>query len=194
MIINVLSLAFILGLPLLVGAVDEPVIAPGALLQIALKGIPAEDSRRLDGCYRVSSNSILRLPDLKEPLRIAGLKPSEISHSIEIAYVASGRFKTPKAETTLIAEWDRSAGPAIVMGGLVRHPGPQNFSAGMTVEQAVKGAGGIAEHGNPEIAYLYRDGKSSVLDLTDDQDKNRQLKPNDVLEVSFKSSHSAVVR
>lgn len=75
---------------------------------------------------------------------------------------------------------------AVTVGGFVRQPGPVAFSHGMTIWQAIQGAGGATEFGSLRRVKILRDGKAKIYDATKAKFMAVTLEANDTIEVPQK--------
>lgn len=171
---------------LLSGVQAQTVIAPGRAIEIQIKGVPAEEMQRVSGTYTVSESGLIRMPLLGGPIRAAGLSPTALAQNIEAAYRSAEIYTTPTIN--VIASTDETLAEYLVtIGGQVKRPGPVKYSRDMTVYQALQSGGGATEFGSMYRVSLIRRGKVTVLDLTDNKNKNLLVEPNDTIEVPQKN-------
>jgi len=169
---NVLPILLIAILPLHAG------VKEGDSVQITVRGIPAVEQEKINGHYRVAAGG-LRLPFLKSRLPVVGLGPEQIAVAAEQAYKAEGVYQQPAIDVEIIRGADRDHQEAVVsVGGQVRRAGPISFRQGMTLLQAIQGAGDRNEFGSRNIK-LIRNGKTTALDFRKPEHKNYALQPND---------------
>ena len=167
-----ISMMFLAILPLHAG------VKEGDSVQITVRGIPAVEQEKINGPYRVGAGG-LRLPFLKSRLPVTGLEPEQIAAAAEQAYKAEGVYQQPAIDVDIIRGADQKGQEAVVsVGGQVRRSGPISFRQGMTLLQAIQGAGDRNEFGGRNIR-LIRNGKTIALDFRKPEHKNYSLQPND---------------
>ncbi|MGJ8642617.1 MAG: YfbK domain-containing protein [Luteolibacter sp.] len=124
---------------------------------------------------RRSALSLLSAPEKKEaPNESIALAENSPPQS-EIASPKPTRLSASKAE------------PQIHIGGQVRTTGPFDFKEGTTLGDAVAIAGGATEFGSRKRVKVYRDGKATTYNLTDDSFANLELQAGDTIEVPQKN-------
>lgn len=72
------------------------------------------------------------------------------------------------------------------VGGQVREPGEVTVVEGMTVEEALKAAGGATEFGARNRVTLHRNGEEITIDLNTNKGKAMKVQAYDVLEIPQK--------
>lgn len=118
-------------------------------------------------------------------VQAAGFEPTELSHMLSERYEAE--LTNPRVTVIVLA-----FGGQVFVGGEVKSPSAVAFATGMTVLQAIDGAGGFLDTAKPERVVLIRhtDGayKAHELDLKKaltgkDLSVNVSLQPSDIVHV-----------
>jgi protein involved in polysaccharide export with SLBB domain len=166
-------------------------LAPGDKVKITLRGVPSDDQSRINGEYLLSDGGYLRMPGLPEDISAKGLTRDELARKIELAYRKSEIYTAPVIEVEILNGANKNdEGTFVTIGGSVRTAGKVPFRKGMTLIEAIQGAGDRNEFGGPRIE-LRRDGKLYHLDFRQEAGKNFSIAPNDnirVLEIRFGES------
>ena len=187
-----------IGLLLPLAAAPLVKLSEGDTLQITVRGVPASEQQGINGDYTVDDRGGVRLPHLEAPLNAKGLSASQFARAAEEAYRKAGIYRAPAIEVVSKADI-KAPGAMISVGGHVARDGRFPFQKGMTVLQAIDGAGGRNEFASRNI-YLYRGGKRVCLDFNNLSHKNIALQQGDSLQVAqrpalvdrWKGSHEEV--
>jgi len=156
-------------------------LEPGDAIQLTVRGIPPGEQGGINGPYTLDDRGAVRLPLLSAPLRAQGMSVSEFARAAERAYRDAGIYTAPAIEVVAKAQIE-AEGAKISVGGHVARDGRYPFQKGMTVLQAIDGAGGRNEFASRNIV-LYRKGKRVCLDFLELSHKNIVLEPGDSLQV-----------
>lgn len=160
-------------------------IQPGRAIQININGVPSEEKGRIDAVYPVSESGMINLPFIGA-VRAAGLR------SEQLAAVLQQRFKAAEIYTDPVFQVIDSNAKSIeqqvvYLGGDVGRTGAVPYNRTLTLYQALQAAGGETEFGSIKRVALFRDGKRTQYDLTQPQNMNIPLQPNDTIEVPRKN-------
>jgi len=166
-------------------------LAPGDKVKITLRGVPIDDQTRINGDYMLSDSGSLRMPSLSEDIQAKGLTRDELARKIELAYRKGEIYTAPTIEVEILNGANKNdEGTFVTIGGFVRTAGKVPFRKGMSLMEAIQGAGDRNEFGGPRIE-LRRDGVLHKLDYRQEAGKNFPIEPNDnirVLEVMLGES------
>jgi protein involved in polysaccharide export with SLBB domain len=175
-IVGILCLALTASLP-------AAGLAPGDKVKITLRGVPSDDQTRINGEYSLSDNGNLRMPSINEDISAKGLTRDELARKIELAYRKSEIYTSPTIEVEILNGANKNdEGTFVTIGGNVRTAGKVPFRKGMTLMEAIQGAGDRNEFGGPRIE-LRRDGKLHKIDYRQEEGKNFIIEPNDNIRV-----------
>jgi polysaccharide biosynthesis/export protein VpsN len=163
----------------------QSVISAGRAIQIEIRGVPPEEQSRVNGLYTVSEGGTINMPFINT-VRAAGLTPTALGSSIAAAYKSAQIYKEPNVQVQSSSA-EQIEKQLVHVGGQVRRTGPVEFVQGLTIYQAVQGAGGASEFGAINRVQLLRGGSVKTLDLTVTQFMNFPLQPNDTLTVPEKN-------
>ncbi len=75
----------------------------------------------------------------------------------------------------------------VTIGGQVRRAGPVHYRKDLTLYAAIQAAGGPTEFGSMRRVKVIRNGKATVYDLKNDQQKSVKVVPEDMIEVPQKN-------
>lgn len=171
-----------IGLLLPLAAVPPIKLSEGDTLRITFRGIPLKEQQTINGNYTVNDEGGVRLPYLNQPLPARGLSALQFARAAERAYTDEDIYRAPAIEVVCEAHL-KAPGAMISVGGHVSRDGRFPFQKGMTVLQAIDGAGGRNEFASRNI-YLYRNGKRVCLDFEKIAHKNIVLLQGDSLQVA----------
>ena len=129
------------------------IINPDDSISVTVYGSP-----ELTRVYRVGSDGALRLPLLKSPMNIAGMRPAAVEAAIAAALEASGLFVAPSVTVALA---DVASRPISVVGA-VRTPVTFQMVGRVTLLDALARAGGITPDSGPDIVLVRPDPNSSA--------------------------------
>ena len=156
-------------------------IEAGQSVYVVILGVPAEEKAKIDAVYPISEEGMINLPFIGK-LQAAGIETKELAEKIQKGYHDAEIYKG--AIIQVIGYFPFGPNEKFVhLGGQISIPGPQKFTEGMTIYQAVQLAGGVTDFGDLEQVVLWRSGTEQILDFTKAQGKAVILKPNDTIEV-----------
>lgn len=160
-------------------------IQPGRALIITISGVPTEEKTRFDVNYPVSESGMINMPLIGQ-VKAAGLRADQLQTILQQRYKAAGIYTHP---TFQVIDTDQAKPMAqvVVVGGQVRRPGPVPWNRNMTLYQAIANAGGPTEFGSMKRVKLLRAGKQRLYDLTQLQNMQIALEPEDTIEVPQKT-------
>jgi protein involved in polysaccharide export with SLBB domain len=156
-------------------------IISGRGIEIRIQGVPPEEKGRIDGVYSVSGSGTVRMPLIGE-VSVSGMTTNSAAAKLEAIYRNAGIYTTPTFQISASGA-DAVRQDMVTISGFVSGPGPKPFTPGMTLYQAVAAAGGPNTFGNLKKVLLMRGKTSRVYDLTNLQDRNVVLQPDDTIEV-----------
>lgn len=181
------SLAFLLTILLSISAsnswllASETVLKSGQSFALRIGGVPGDEMAMLNQKFSISDAGVIRLPYLKEGIRAAGLKPSELARSIERAYVAAEIYTQPTIQIDVSSE---SAERYVSVIGEVRAPQTVGYLPGITLLDVIAQAGGFTDFAYTREVKLTRGKEVSFHRLnSSDPDQNVRLEPNDIVTV-----------
>ncbi len=133
------------------------VINPDDSISVSVYGSP-----EMTRVYRVNSDGTLRLPLLREPVRVAGLRPPLVEAAIADALEAQGLFVSPSVTVALS---DVASRPISVVGA-VRTPVTFQMISRVNLLDALARAGGVTPDAGPDIILVRpaADGAPSLLE------------------------------
>jgi protein involved in polysaccharide export with SLBB domain len=161
-------------------------IEAGTSVQIAIMGVPSEEKGRIDGLYPVSESGTINLPFVNK-IRAAGLSPENLAVVIQNAYKAAEIYNNPTFQVISTVAGSSVLNQVVTMGGQVGRTGPIPWNKDLTLYGAIQGAGGAGTFGSLRRVTVYRDGKITIYDVTEPENMNIPLKPNDTVEVPQKN-------
>jgi len=151
-------------------------LKPGDPIFISLRGIPGGDQQIED---QIDENGTVTLPFINT-VQAAGRTSSELEQAIRRAYLDQQIFKYITVNVVI-------AGRSYFVYGEVRSPGRFALGSGVTVLQAIAGAGGYTEFANKGRVEILRGSKVIELDA-------RQLEKNPEKDVAVESGDQVIVR
>jgi protein involved in polysaccharide export with SLBB domain len=158
-------------------------LAPGDSIKLTLRGVGSEEQEKVNGHYKLGQSGGVRLPMLEGLIHAKGLTPEEFARRAEAAYRDQGIYTQPAIEVEAMVGGEKGEDASIVsVGGEVRNAGDSKYRKGLTLLQAINGAGGRNDFGGRNI-MLIRGGKSYWLDYSNLKHKNLLLRPNDAVQV-----------
>lgn len=149
---------------------DEAVLQSGDKIRLQIKGVPDEEKAEVDGDYTVSEGGTISLPYIANPQAI-GIKPSILAHQIETAYREAEIYVNP---TIVINFGDERVVRRVTVTGGVNRQGPVEFSDGMTLLEAISGAGGLSKFAKQKDVKLIRNNEATEHNLDEIVRDNRQ--------------------
>ena len=152
-------------------------------MKITLRGVPGQDQVLINGDYSINDGGNIRMPRLDAAIMAKGLTRNAVARKIEQAYRKSEIYTQPTIEIEIFNGTNKNdEGTFVNIGGQVRTAGKVPFRKGMSLMEAIQGAGDRNEFGGPRIE-LRRDGKLHELDYRQEEAKNFPLEPNDTIRV-----------
>lgn len=149
-------------------------LEPGDSVVIDLRGIPAP--------VRIEDN-VDEYGDIGMPyigsVKAAGLSTSQLERDIHKAYIDKQIFKDLSVTVNVPSR-------VFFIRGEVRGPGRYRHFTGMTLLQAIAGAGGYTDYAKPSKIKILRAGEQIVKDASDIEDNpelDLPLMPGDVIVV-----------
>ena len=160
-------------------------IQTGKMIMITILGVPAEEKGRIDGPYRVADNGTINMPFVGA-VRAAGLKSEVLASALEARYRSAEIYRNPTFQVVADREGADLEEAMVVIGGQIGRPGPVKYQRGLTLWQAIQTAGGPTPFGTIKRVTVTRAGKQRQYDLTEIQNMNILLEPDDGIEVPQK--------
>jgi polysaccharide export outer membrane protein len=160
-------------------------IQVGKSVMITISGVPSEEKGRIDGPYRVADNGTINMPFIGS-VSAAGLKPESLASALEARYRSAQIYRQPTFQVVADTEGSQLEEAVVVLGGQIGRPGPVKYQRGLTLWQAIQTAGGPTPFGTIQRIKVTREGKQRQYDLTEIQNMNIPLEPNDAIEVPQK--------
>jgi protein involved in polysaccharide export with SLBB domain len=160
-------------------------IQVGKSVSISILGVPPEEKGRVDGAYPVADNGTINMPFIGS-IQAAGLKPESLAAALEARYRSAQIYRNPTFQVVSDTEGAALDESVVHMGGQIGRTGPVKFQRGLTLWQAIQSAGGPSPFGTLKRVQLLRNGKQRQYDLTQLENKQITLEPNDSIEVPQK--------
>ncbi len=157
----------------------------GKAIKISILGVPAEEKGRIDGDYPVADNGTINMPFIGE-VRAAGSKPEVLAKVLEARYRTAQIYRDPTFQVVSDVAGGALGEDFIHVAGQVGRNGPVKFNRGMTLFQAIAAAGGPNAFGTMKRVKVLRAGQQRQYDLTELQNMQVPLEPNDTIEVPQK--------
>lgn len=148
------------------------------VIQISIKGVPAEDASQINGEYSVYANGNIKLPYL-DNVRASGKTPEQLASHIRSLYKNSEIFTNPTVNVhnptsqevqDKIITFISDSGSRVIP-----------FRREMTLQTAIAAAGGAGTFDSRRYAFVERNGQTKKYDLKNEQDRNLKIYPNDVV-------------
>lgn len=165
----------------------------GDKISLKIAGVPANEVQLVSGFYTVGDGGTLNLPHLAStPVRAAGVTRSSLEKVIEAAYRKAEIYTRP----TIIINIDNPDGVTtrlVTVLGEVNRSGSVPFREGMTMLEAIAGAGDRSDFADMKAVRLFRDGKMTSHNLTlvgKNPSLDIKLKPYDRIMVREKRAFS----
>lgn len=127
----------------------------------------------------ISEKGEINLLHIKDPIKAAGLTPSQLATLIERLYVDGGIYKNVSVNVTMTAK-------VYYVQGEVLQPGQFQLMSGTTLMQAVAGARGFTPYANKRKITLTRHGQVytyNYKELEKDPSQDVKIKAGDVIKV-----------
>ena len=157
----------------------------GKSVSISVLGIPPEEKGRIDGIYPVAENGTINMPFINQ-VRAVGLKPEALAATLEARYRTAQIYRNPTFQVVADVGGGALDEAVIHMGGHIGRAGPVKFQPGLTLWQAIQAAGGPTPFGTLKRVMLRRDGKQRQYDVTQLENMQIKLEPNDNIELPQK--------
>lgn len=119
-------------------------------------------------------------------VRAAGLKPEILVKTLEARYRGAQIYTNPTFQVVADAGVGGLDEAMVHVAGQVGRNGPVKFNRGMTLFQAIAAAGGPSAFGTMKRVKVLRGGQQRIYDLTELQNMQIPLEPNDTIEVPQK--------
>jgi len=136
-----------------VATLPSQVINPDDSISVTVYG-----SQELTRVYRVNSDGTLRMPLLKSPINVSGMRPSAVESAIAAALESNGLFVAPSVTVSLA---DVASRPISVVGS-VRTPVTFQMVGRVTLLDALARAGGVTPDSGPDIVLVRPDTSSTA--------------------------------
>lgn len=127
----------------------------------------------------INEKGDINLLHIKEPIKAAGLSPSQLANEIERLYIEGGIYKNVSVNVTMTAK-------VYYVQGEIIQPGQFQLMSGTTLLQAIAGARGYTPYANKKKITLTRHGKVytyNAKELEKDPSKDVKIKAGDVIKV-----------
>ena len=140
-------------------------IKVGDSLQLVIRGVPAGEKAMVEGHYVVGKSGTIQIPLAEVPVKAAGLSAEALARRIEAVFRNEQIYTRPSIQILTKATDDPRASAQVSVGGQVRRPGGVKFRNGMTLLQAVQGAGDLNPFGSKRRIFVTRGKQRWVVDL-----------------------------
>ncbi|MFH0954137.1 MAG: polysaccharide biosynthesis/export family protein, partial [Verrucomicrobiota bacterium] len=150
-------------------------LKPGDPLVIYLRGIPGQEQQIED---IVDESGVINMPYINV-VQAGGRTTTELEQTIRKAYLDQQIYKYITVNVVVPAR-------SYFVKGEVRQPGRFPLVSGMTIVQAIAGAGGFSEfadRGNVEVIRGTRRFRVNVRELEQHPERDRELEAGDVITV-----------
>lgn len=122
----------------------------------------------------------ISLLHISEPIKAAGLTPSELAKKIERCYVDGGIYRNVSVSVTMTAK-------VYYLQGEVIQPGQFQLMSGTTLLQAIAGARGYTPYADKRKVSILRHGRIlgtyNVRDIEKDPSQDVRIEAGDVIKV-----------
>ncbi len=157
-------------------------IVKNTSIQIAILGVPPEETQRINSTYAVDESGNIRMWEIGS-IRAAGLSGTELARKIEQAYKSAQIYTTPSIQIQT-GQTEGQLSELVTIMGSVNRPGTVPYIKGMTLAQALAAVGGPSTFGTTKRVTVWREGKKySLSPRTIESHKLERIFPNDVVEV-----------
>jgi len=160
-------------------------IQTGKAVSVSILGVPPEEKGRIDGPYFVAENGTINMPFVGA-VRAAGLRPEQLAAVLEARYKDAQIYRAPNFQVVADEEGARLDEAVVHLGGQVVRSGPVKFQRGLTLWQAIQAAGGPTPFGTLKRVRVVRGGQQRQYDVTQIQNQQIRLEPNDNVTVPQK--------
>ena len=160
-------------------------IQVGKAVAVSIGGVPLEEKGRIDNAYPVAENGTINMPFVG-PVRAAGLRPEQLAAVLEARYKEAQIYRSPTFQVVADIEGGGLDEAVVHLGGQVVRSGPVKFQRGLTLWQAIQSAGGPNPFGTLKRVRVVRGGQQRQYDVTDIQNQQIRLEPNDNITVPQK--------
>jgi polysaccharide export outer membrane protein len=134
-------------------------LRPGDVFEMRLGGMSAEFAQEFNTQYTIGQEGRVNFPHIGE-LQAVGLTPLQLQKSIQDKLIADKIFTRPSVNINVVQTLR-----TVTVGGAVRQPGKQQWSADLTLSSAIDQAGGLTEWGSKKGVRLIRESKVQLHDL-----------------------------
>ena len=159
---------------------QDAVLRSGDTIEIRLGGVPPEEIQQVSGQYQVDGQGFVNMPHIGK-IKAADVTQANLQNAIEGAYRSQQIYTNPTITLSV-----PTAARFVNVGGDVKSPRRVEFTPDLTVLSAITACGGFTEYANQKKVRLLRDGKVTIVDVTEirkDPSKDPRLKPGDSIEV-----------
>src|SRR3954467_7618860 len=115
----------------------QALLRTGDVFDLRLSGMPQEYANEFSFQYTVDDAGEASIPQLRAPIKAAGLSSTQLARGIEKRLVAQKIFTQPTALITTMV-----TSRFVTVGGGVRSPGAVPWSQDITISAVIKRAGG----------------------------------------------------
>jgi polysaccharide export outer membrane protein len=156
-------------------------LRPGDTFEMRLGAVPTELAQDFNIPYNVSQEGTVNIPLIGE-IKVAGLTPNQVEKTVESRLVAEKLFTHPSVNINPVVNTRM-----VTIGGGVRAPGRQPWSADLTLMSAINTAGGLSDWGSLKGIRLIRNGQQEIYD-------GRKFEKNPSLDPKLLPGDQVVVR
>jgi len=160
-------------------------IQAGKSVSITILGVPVEEKSRIDGSYPVAENGDIKMPFIGH-VRAAGMKPEALAAVLEARYRNAQIYREPTFQVVSDQESAKLDEAVVHIGGQVGRTGRIPYTRGLTLYQAIQSAGGPTAFGTMKRVKVLRAGRQRQYDLTELQNMQIPVEPDDTIEVPQK--------
>jgi protein involved in polysaccharide export with SLBB domain len=140
------------------------VFRPGDSLDMRVSGIPAEDATAFPSPITIGADGMINITYAGQ-IHAAGLTQSQLEQVIQNRFISEKIFRWPTVAINVMSQQR-----AVTVGGSVRAPGRQPWTADLTLMSALSAAGGPSDFATDKVNVI-RNGVAT-------QYRMKQLKKN----------------
>lgn len=174
-------ICFILAAGGLAFAQSPDAVPAHGTIEIQVRGIPQDDAAAISGQYLLDGNGTIRMPQLPpghDVLRVVGRTARQIEDMLSAAYRKAELYTAPTFLVKVQSSDIRLTEHIVLVSGYVAMKKNVLWRRGMTLLEAIVGAGDITEFGSRYV-QVTRGSKTVTYDYFSNRDRSIPIQPND---------------